>query len=481
MKKLLCVLLTLCLLSALIPQAGAVDVVDASSRVKFGYIYNTPEDVIHDDAVYHKASEPDYTNTTWGSAVRACPEGIYDVIWMNTPDGMDDADVCCEYRINAPKAGSYEMVIIATGESEGYISDYTKPRGISWSMDGETRYNCDCFPILSQGYTYNNDPETGYAMGMIYSIVFDLSSGEHTVSIGNHTEYGKSGRMNFAGFYIQSYTGDNGRPAVTSKEDGETIEIVEREKYDTPYVAIDINNAFSNAKGLTAEKTDSGSLMLTCTETSPFDPSIMIDLSLLEKVVPTESYPYFALYMKTNSPDSSGEMFFSTSDSPVISAGQSVVYDYTDIEGGQIVVLDMTESSLWTGNVNSLRFDVFISESDYVDDVTEMTAEVFAAAFFKTEEDAAAFAVEGVNVDIQTEEITTAPEQTEAPATTEASSTEADSTSLTEAADTSKTATESEQQGTEKGNKTGIIIGVIAAVVVVAVVVVVIIVIKKKK
>ena len=78
MKKLLCVLLTLCLLSALIPQAGAVDVVDASSRVKFGYIYNTPEDVIHDDAVYHKASEPDYT-TRPGARRFALSRGFYDL------------------------------------------------------------------------------------------------------------------------------------------------------------------------------------------------------------------------------------------------------------------------------------------------------------------------------------------------------------------------------------------------------------------
>lgn len=67
------------------------------------------------------------------------------------------------------------------------------------------KYQVDCEPIISHAYVYDNNPATGYAVGYIYNIKLELKAGKNTLYLGHYEEYGKGGRMNLDGFYIQKW------------------------------------------------------------------------------------------------------------------------------------------------------------------------------------------------------------------------------------------------------------------------------------
>lgn len=240
----------------------------------------------------------------------------------------------------------------------------------------------------------------------------------------------------------------------------------------------------SNANMMSYTANDDGSVTFKVEEGA--DPYITVSISSQTKI-DAETYPYLGLYLKNSDACTSGEIFFVTSDSGIsdFSGGYSIPFDYQDVTGGQVVVVDFTESYDWLGTINKLRFDIYNGgASDY--ETAEVT--VFAAAFFKTEAEAYAFAVDGVTLDLDPAyepyvpdaDTTAAPvnETTAAPAE---DSTAAPETSVSTDANTSKTEVTTGTTGNTSGNNGWIIWVVIGVIAVAAVVVIVIIATKKKK
>lgn len=246
-------------------------------------------------------------------------------------------------------------------------------------------------------------------------------------------------------------------------------------------------NAMGNAGTKDMEYTlnDDGSIHMALTGA---DPQLWLDVNSLY-AIEAGNYRYLALYLKTNETNW-GEMFFTTSASPTIDAGVSVMSEYFDVEGGQIVVLDFqyfmndeaagfTEGE-WNGRLLQLRFDPVNEVTDTL--TSEMT--LYGIGFFNNLEDAQKFNVEGITVETDPAATFAPTEDTqEAPAEdTAAPDTDADTNADTNASNETAASTDAETtgEGGEEGGNTGLIIAIVA-VAVVAVAAVVFIILKKKK
>ncbi len=246
-------------------------------------------------------------------------------------------------------------------------------------------------------------------------------------------------------------------------------------------------NAMGNAGTKDMEYTinDDGSVQMALTGE---DPQLWIDVNA-KYGIEAGDYRYAALYLKTNETNW-GELFFTTNASPEIDPGLSVMSEYVEVEGGQIVVLDfqyfMNDEASgftdgeWNGRILQLRFDPVNEVTDTL--TSEMT--LYAIGFFKNLEDAQKFNVEGLTVETDPGaaiDPVESSEGTEAPAEDTAAETDAE-TAVAEDSDTAEatTPTTTDDKTDDKGGNTGIIIAIVA-VVVVAVAAVAGIVIKKKK
>ncbi len=246
-------------------------------------------------------------------------------------------------------------------------------------------------------------------------------------------------------------------------------------------------NAMGNAGTKDMEYTinDDGSVHMALTGA---DPQLWIDVNA-KYGIEAGDYQYVALYLKTNETNW-GELFFTTNASPEIDAGMSVMAEYAEVEGGQIVVLDfkyfMNDEASgftdgeWNGRVLQLRFDPVNEVTDTL--TSEMT--LYGIGFFKNLEDAQKFNVEGLTVETDPGAALDPVESsdgTEAPAEDTEAETDAD-TAVAEDSDTAEatTPTTTDDKTDDKGGNTGIIIAIVA-VVVVAAAAVAFIVLKKKK
>ncbi len=237
---------------------------------------------------------------------------------------------------------------------------------------------------------------------------------------------------------------------------------------------------FTTSQGVTPTINDDGSLHLAITGD---DPQFTLAVDSKYKINAAD-YRYVALYLKTND-YGYGELFFSTSQSTSISQDCSILTEYQEVEGGQVVVADFQyfEGYEWQGDILKFRYDPVESPADTL--TSEMT--IYGIGVFKNFEDAANFNIEGVTVELDpnakvptsSESETQAPgaddpaDETEAPAGTDAAT--GASTDASTSADTSATGDKA-----DNNSPTGLIIAIIVAVVAVVAVVVVVI-LKKKK
>ena len=257
---------------------------------------------------------------------------------------------------------------------------------------------------------------------------------------------------------------------------------------------------------------DDGSVTFTFDDSS--DPYISVNISGQVKLL-AEDYPYFAICLQTNDPYSEGEIFYCATDGVSdYTGGYSVMFDYYEAEGIQVVVAELGDGIGYEGNVLKLRFDAYDGGCTDPDE-SEIT--VYHAGFFKNYEDAVMFKAEGVSVELdpdyvkevsndtsdttQTEseavtdgEVTTGTEtETGIGTETEAESGEQTGAEGTEtAAETGETADTTEKTGEDTVEKSGddpdgngwikyVIIGGIAAAVLAAAAIVTVILLKKKK
>lgn len=233
---------------------------------------------------------------------------------------------------------------------------------------------------------------------------------------------------------------------------------------------------------------DDGSVTFTFEESN--DPYISLNISGQVKLQ-AEDYPYFAMYLKTNESYSSGEIFYCTMDGVAdFTGGYSVMFDYYEVEGNQVVVVELGDCNGYEGNVLKLRYDAFDGGCS---DPDEAEITVYAAGFFKNYEDALLFKAEGVNVDLDPEYVKEvqdeASEDTDADTekvTDEQTETDAAAGTETESAGTAAetaeatTTTKTDDQA-KPASKTWIIFVAIGVAVVAVVVIVIVIVSKKKK
>ncbi len=243
----------------------------------------------------------------------------------------------------------------------------------------------------------------------------------------------------------------------------------------------------ASANQMHFEQNDDGSVTFTFDEGN--DPYITIPISGQVKLL-AEDYPYFAMCLKTNYSYAMGEMFYcATEGVSDYAGGYSTQFEYYEVEGNQVAVVELGDCNGYEGYVTKLRYDVFDGGTDEPDE-TEVT--VYKAGFFKNYEDAVMFKAEGVTVELDPEyvkevsdtadtgeEATTAAEVTQAETTAEAETdagTEAGTTAKTE---TKEAVTTSGTPAKSSGNNW--IIYVVIGVAVVAVAVIVIIIVSKKK
>ncbi len=246
-------------------------------------------------------------------------------------------------------------------------------------------------------------------------------------------------------------------------------------------------NAMGNAGTKDMEYTinEDGSVHMALTGA---DPQLWIDVNS-KYAIEAGDYQYMALYLKTNEINW-GEMFFTTNSAPTIDAGISVMTEYAEVEGGQVVVLDfqyfMNDEASgftdgeWNGRILQLRFDPVNEVADTL--TSEMT--LYAIGLFKNLEDAQKFNVEGFTVETDPAATFAPSEDTdEAPTEDTEAVTDAETNADTNANDDTAAATDAETTtgtGDEEGGNTVLIIAIVAvAVVVIAAVAVIIL--KKKK
>lgn len=276
-----------------------------------------------------------------------------------------------------------------------------------------------------------------------------------------------------------------GGAALVDPNPDVTVRPVETVTADAFLVKFD-DYIISKTNGMEHTLNDDGSIHMALTGE---DPQITFDING-SYAIEAGDYQYVALYLKTNETDW-GEVFFTTNASPVIDAGMSVMTEYAEVEGGQIVVLDFKffmndeeagfTTGEWNGRVLELRFDPVNTVTDTL--TSEMT--LYGLGFFKNYEDACKFNVEGITVETDpgaAVDPAGSSDQTEAPA--EDTAAPADDTAAPEsdtAAGADATApTTSDDSENEGGSSTGLIIAIVA-VAVVAIAAVAVIIIKKKK
>ncbi|MBQ3125792.1 MAG: hypothetical protein IJC15_01865, partial [Clostridia bacterium] len=202
--RILASVMAVMMLASMMTITSSAAAKDISSEVGFIYVF---QDLENKESVIKKGNTKyeaeDYISIAPkepGSGIRVCPEDAYFMVWYNGT--TEECDVV--YEINVPKAGKYEMVLVGTAVRKD-DTDANSPRGIAWWLEGGEKYQVNCQPIISRSYTYDNNPETGYAVGYVYGIPLELKAGKNTLHFGHYEEWGSSGRLNFDGFYIQEF------------------------------------------------------------------------------------------------------------------------------------------------------------------------------------------------------------------------------------------------------------------------------------
>ena len=322
------------------------------------------------------------------------------------------------------------------------------------------------------------------------SVGFSLSVNEGSSADGggykNYLEWGSgvmngrddniygSNRLNFVS------TRATGGDELVDPNPENTLGKIEEVTEDAFAVKLE-ESMISGQNNVTTDLKDDGSLNVLLTGEDPY---FTVTLDSKYKLT-AENYRYVAMYLKTNDYNDP-ELFFATSKSPSISDQNYIPSEYQQVEGGQIVIFDFQYfiGYEWVGDVLKLRIDP-------VDEVTDtLTSEVtiYGIGFFNNLEDAAAFKVEGVNVELDPNYKAPEAEATEdqgndnatqAPAEDEETDAATDDTATNAPASNAAT-TGSDDNKKDTNSSTPIIIIVIVAVVVIAAVAVVVIMKKKK-
>ncbi|MBQ1847723.1 MAG: hypothetical protein II135_06950 [Clostridia bacterium] len=341
----------------------------------------------------------------------------------------------------------------------------------------------------------DNDPHVGVKYG-ISTALLTATQGENDGKYQNWVQWG-TGVINGGAYEY----GTNrlvltdktvfGGASLTDPNPSEIVTKAPIAEAEGDFVLVDLHR-FTSQHEIFMEKNEDGGVTFTFSDSN--DPYITLPISSQVKIN-AEEYPYFALYLKTNYVDASGEMFFVTADSGIsgFTGGYSVMFDYCDTEGNQVAVVDFSDAWDYAGAVQQFRFDAYDGGCGDPEDV-EMT--VYAAAFFKNYNDALMFKVEGVNVELDPEYVEYAKDMMEEsgetePATeqkpvetnaeTEKATEPAVQTDAPKPADTNKTTEKAPVQPGGKSSNTWIIYVIIGVVAAAAAAVVIIMVTKKKK
>lgn len=245
------------------------------------------------------------------------------------------------------------------------------------------------------------------------------------------------------------------------------------------YAMLDITKLYGENQ-LEYTVNDDGSVHFTF-QNDGGDPYVTLDVISTVKV-DAQTYPYLALYMKTND-DNPGEVFYHCTNSSVqgMTADQRVSMWYQYVEGNQVVVVELGDEWDWDGFVNEIRLDWYDGGAS---DKETTFVTLYAAAFFKTFEDAYAFAQDEITIETDPECEPLEPEETEDDDTEEKG--EATTAAPEEPSDSESTAapdqsTKPADDKTDAPAKNNWIIWVIVGVVAVAAIVVVVVIIGKKK
>ena len=200
----------------------------------------------------------------------------------------------------------------------------------------------------------------------------------------------------------------------------------------------------SGENGMFHEINDDGSITFGFDEGN--DPYVGINISGQVRLK-AEEYPYFAIYMKTNDPFTEGELFYCASEGAGdFKAGYSIPIEYYEVEGNQVVVMELGDCDGYEGYVLKLRFDAYDGGCT---DPEESEITVYAAGFFKTYEDAVMFKAEGVDVELDPDYVKEVSDGPSAGTDTAAEATDT-SEENTGTSDTSETAAESGENTTDK-------------------------------
>ena len=350
----------------------------------------------------------------------------------------------------------------------------------------------------------DNNPHVGTKYG-ISTAMLTATQGENNNKYQNWLQWG-TGVINGGAYdfgtnrLVLTDTTVFGGASLTDPDPSEIVTKAPIVDAEGDAVLIDLHR-FTSQHDMYMEKNEDGGVTFTFAESN--DPYITLPISTQVRLN-AEEYPYLALYLKTNYIDSNGEMFFVTSDSGIsgFTAGYSVMFDYCDTEGNQVVVVDFSDAWDYAGAVQNLRFDVYDGGCGDSDE-DEMT--VYAAAFFKNYNDAVYFKAEGVNVDLSAEYLEYAKElvedesgestpsetkpeevidtssQTEPSENTEAATAAETNEGGAKPVDTSEKSTKEAVKNTSKDNSKNIIIYIIIGVAAAAVVAVLIVILTKKK
>lgn len=320
------------------------------------------------------------------------------------------------------------------------------------------------------------------------SVGFSISVNEGSQADGggykNYLEWGSgvmngradnifgSNRLNFVS------TRATGGDELVDPNPEDTLGEIEEVTEDAFMIELD-ESMISGQNNVTTTFKDDGALNVLLTGEDPYF-TITLDAKYR---IPAENYQYVAFYVDTNDYNEP-ELFFATTKSPSITDQNSIITEYQELEGRQIVIFDFQYfvGYEWTTEVLKLRFDPVTAVTDTL--TSEMN--IYGIGFFNKLEDAAAFKVEGVNVELdpnykaptaESEDgtVTEAPaedDETEAPAADGTNAPASDAASESDKGDN--------KDDKKDSNATPIIIGVIVGVVVIAAAAVVVIMKKKK-
>lgn len=269
--------------------------------------------------------------------------------------------------------------------------------------------------------------------------------------------------------------------------EGETTTKAPIPEADGNFVPIDFTK-LSSPHDMHYDVNDDGSVTFTFDDS--IDPYITLNISGQVKIK-AEDYPFFAMYLKTNYAYSNGEIFYCCTDGVSdFTGGFSTQYEYYEVEGNQVAVVELGDSNGYEGNILKLRFDAY---DGGVDDPDEAFITVYKAGFFKNLDDALLFKAEGVDVELDPDYIA---EVSDTPSDSTASDTNAVGTDTEPSSgpdettgsinsdattDPGKTTTGNSEKTTEKKNNAWIIYAVIGVAVAAAAAVAAVLISKKKK